>query len=59
MTPSARGRDAALHRFISREYPAERRLRDAWGWRIGSGAIHIQKVNIASAMMGRRFDQRR
>ena len=43
----------------SREFPMERRLRDAWGWGIAGGAIDIQKVNIASAMIGRRFDQRR
>ena len=43
----------------SREYPMERRLRDAWGWGIAGGAVDIQKVNIASAMVGRRFDQRR
>jgi butyryl-CoA dehydrogenase len=43
----------------SREYPMERRLRDAWGWGIAGGAIDIQKTNIASAMVGRRFDQRR
>jgi alkylation response protein AidB-like acyl-CoA dehydrogenase len=43
----------------SREYPMERRLRDAWGWGIAGGAIDIQKVNIASSMVGRRFDQRR
>ncbi len=42
----------------SREYPMERRLRDAWGWGIAGGAIDIQKVNIASAMVGRRFPQR-
>jgi alkylation response protein AidB-like acyl-CoA dehydrogenase len=42
----------------SREYPMERRMRDAWGWGIAGGAIDIQKVNIASAMVGRRFDQR-
>ena len=42
----------------SKEYPMERRLRDAWGWGIAGGAIDIQKVNIASAMAGRRFDQR-
>ena len=42
----------------SKEYPMERRLRDAWGWGIAGGAIDIQKVNIASAMVGRRFDQR-
>jgi alkylation response protein AidB-like acyl-CoA dehydrogenase len=43
----------------SREFPMERRLRDSWGWGIAGGAIDIQKVNIAGAMMGRRFDQRR
>jgi butyryl-CoA dehydrogenase len=43
----------------SAEFPMERRLRDAWGWGIAGGAIDIQKVNIASAMVGRRFDQRR
>ncbi|NIJ33281.1 acyl-CoA dehydrogenase family protein [Sphingomonas oligoaromativorans] len=43
----------------SREFPMERRLRDSWGWGIAGGAIDIQKVNIASAMLGRRFDQRR
>ena len=42
----------------SREYPMERRMRDAWGWGIAGGAIDIQKVNIAAAMVGRRFDQR-
>lgn len=43
----------------SREYPMERRLRDAWGWGIAGGAVDIQKVNIAAAMVGRRFDQRK
>jgi len=43
----------------SAAYPMERRMRDAWGWGIAGGAIDIQKVNIASAMVGRRFDQRR
>ncbi len=43
----------------SQEYPMERRLRDAWGWGIAGGAIDIQKVNIAAAMVGRRFDQRK
>ena len=43
----------------SREYPMERRLRDAWGWGIAGGAIDIQKTNIAAALVGRRFDQRR
>jgi len=43
----------------SKEYPAERRVRDAWGWGIAGGTIDIQKVNIAAAMVGRRFDQRK
>jgi len=43
----------------SRAYPIEQKLRDGWGWGIAGGAIDIQKVNIASALVGRRFDQRR
>jgi butyryl-CoA dehydrogenase len=43
----------------SKEFGMERRMRDAWGWGIAGGAIDIQKVNIASAMVGRRFDQRK
>ena len=43
----------------SKEFPMERRNRDGWGWGIAGGAIDIQKTNIASAMLGRRFDQRR
>jgi butyryl-CoA dehydrogenase len=43
----------------SRDFPMERRLRDSWGWGIAGGAVDIQKVNIAAAMVGRRFDQRR
>ncbi len=43
----------------SKAYPAERRMRDAWGWGIAGGTIDIQKINIAAAMIGRRFDQRR
>lgn len=42
----------------SKEFPMEQRLRDAWGWGIAGGAIDIQKINIASALVGRRFDQR-
>jgi len=36
----------------------EQRFRDGWGWGIAGGAIDIQKVNIASALVGRRFNQR-
>jgi butyryl-CoA dehydrogenase len=43
----------------SKALPAERRMRDAWGWGIAGGTIDIQKVNIAAALAGRRFDQRR
>jgi alkylation response protein AidB-like acyl-CoA dehydrogenase len=43
----------------SKAYPMEQRLRDAWGWGIAGGTIDIQKVNIAAALVGRRFDQRR
>ena len=42
----------------SKDYPMERRLRDSWGWGIAGGTIDIQKINIASAMVGRRFNQR-
>ncbi|MEM9618972.1 MAG: acyl-CoA dehydrogenase family protein [Pseudomonadota bacterium] len=43
----------------SKEFAMERRMRDAWGWGIAGGTIDIQKINIASAMVGRRFDQRK
>lgn len=42
----------------SKQYPMEQRLRDAWGWGIAGGTIDIQMINIASALVGRRFDQR-
>jgi len=42
----------------AKAYPMEQRFRDAWGWGIAGGTIDIQKVNIASALIGRRFDQR-
>jgi butyryl-CoA dehydrogenase len=42
----------------STEFPMEQRLRDAWGWGIAGGTIDIQKINIASALVGRRFNQR-
>ena len=43
----------------SREFPIEQKLRDGWGWGIAGGAIDIQKINIAAALVGRRFNQRR
>jgi len=42
----------------SREYPIEQKMRDSWGWGIAGGAIDIQKINITSALAGRRFNQR-
>ena len=42
----------------SAAYPMEQKMRDAWGWGIAGGAIDVQKTNIASALVGRRFNQR-
>ncbi|PCJ25344.1 MAG: butyryl-CoA dehydrogenase [SAR86 cluster bacterium] len=42
----------------SKEFPLEQKLRDAWGWGIAGGAIDIQKINITSALVGKRFNQR-
>ena len=42
----------------SKEFAMERRMRDAWGWGIAGGSIDMQKINIASALVGRRFNQR-
>ena len=43
---------------FNKEYKIERRVRDSFGWGIAGGTIDVQKVNIASAMIGRRFNQR-
>ena len=43
----------------SREFPLEQKLRDGWGWGIAGGTIDIQKINIAAALAGKRFDQRK
>ena len=42
----------------STQFPLEQRLRDGWGWGIAGGTIDIQMINIASALVGRRFNQR-
>ncbi len=42
----------------AKEYGMEQRFRDSWGWGIAGGAIDVQKINIASALVGRRFNQR-
>ena len=43
----------------STEYRMEQRLRDSYGWGIAGGTIDVQKTNIAAALVGRRFNQRR
>jgi len=43
----------------SKEYPIERMLRDSRGWPVAGGTVQIQKINIASALIGRRFNQRK
>ncbi len=43
----------------TKEYPVERMLRDSRGWPLAGGTLQIQKIIIASAVLGRRFDQRK
>jgi len=54
--------DMALQVFggsgYSKDFPIERLLRDSRGWPIAGGTVQIQRINIASAMLGRRFNQR-
>jgi alkylation response protein AidB-like acyl-CoA dehydrogenase len=54
--------DMALQVFggygYSKEYPIERMLRDSRGWPLAGGTVQIQRINIAGAMLGRRFNQR-
>jgi alkylation response protein AidB-like acyl-CoA dehydrogenase len=54
--------DMALQVFggygYSKEYPIERMLRDSRGWPLAGGTVQIQRINIAAAMLGRRFSQR-
>jgi alkylation response protein AidB-like acyl-CoA dehydrogenase len=54
--------DMALQIFggngYSKEFPIERLLRDSRGWPVAGGTVQIQRINIASAMLGRRFNQR-
>ncbi|MDC1383127.1 acyl-CoA dehydrogenase family protein [Candidatus Puniceispirillum sp.] len=42
----------------SKSYPIEQKMRDAWGWGIAGGSIDIQKINIAAALVDKRFNQR-
>ncbi len=43
----------------SREFPAERMLRDGRAWRVAGGTINMLKITMASLLFGRRFDQRK
>lgn len=42
-----------------KDYGMEQRLRDGFAWGIAGGTTDVQKTNIAAAIVGRRFDQRR
>jgi butyryl-CoA dehydrogenase len=54
--------DMALQVFggygYSKEYPVERMLRDSRGWPVAGGTVQMQRINIAGAMLKRRFNQR-
>jgi len=54
--------DAALQVFggygYSEEGPVERLVRDARGWQIAGGTVQMQRLTIASQLLGRRFNQR-
>ena len=42
-----------------KDYCMEQRVRDGFAWGIAGGTTDVQKTNIAAAIVGRRFDQRR
>jgi butyryl-CoA dehydrogenase len=42
----------------SNEYPIERYLRDSYGWLVAGGTPTMQRVRIASELLGRRVNQR-
>ncbi len=42
-----------------KDYGMEQRVRDGFAWGIAGGTTDVQKTNIAAALIGRRFDQRR
>jgi alkylation response protein AidB-like acyl-CoA dehydrogenase len=42
----------------STEHPIERYVRDSRGWEIAGGTPTMQRIQIASRYLGRRFDQR-
>lgn len=42
-----------------KDYGMEQRVRDSFAWGIAGGTTDVQRTNIAAALLGRRFDQRR
>jgi butyryl-CoA dehydrogenase len=42
----------------SPEYPLERWMRDSHGWLLAGGTPTMQRIRIASEMLGRRVSQR-
>jgi butyryl-CoA dehydrogenase len=55
--------DLAYHLFggygYSKDYPIEVLLRDSRGWTVAAGTPQMQKIGIVSALLRRRFDQRK
>ncbi|MFH1382282.1 MAG: acyl-CoA dehydrogenase family protein [Chloroflexota bacterium] len=42
----------------SKEYVIEKIFRDGWGWGVAGGTVQMQKITIASQLLGRSFPQR-
>ncbi len=42
----------------SKEYAIEKLFRDGWGWGVAGGTVQMQKITIASQLLGRSFSQR-
>ncbi|MFH1652105.1 MAG: acyl-CoA dehydrogenase family protein, partial [Chloroflexota bacterium] len=42
----------------SKEHDIERIFRDGWGWGVAGGTTQMQRITIASELVGRRFKQR-
>jgi ABC-type branched-subunit amino acid transport system ATPase component len=48
------------HRFknVWEMFAIKRMLRDNRGWPLAGGTVQMQRISIAGAMMGRRFNER-
>lgn len=44
---------------FSKRYPIESMLRDSRGWALAGGTTQMQKINIAAALTGRKFNHRK